>query len=135
MKTQKLYIFILLVFFLGCAAQKEEISLKSTRTLLIPPYVEALSDTNAIIMWKTEDICEAIELKYKDSSPNTIVQEQRETLHRVVLKSLKPGTFYFYRLAGTTNQFSTFRTLSQEREKYSFAVLGDNRTRTLLSRL
>ena len=59
---KKSYILILLVFFLGCAAQKEEISLKSEGTLLIPPYVEALSDTNAIIMWKTEDICEAIEV-------------------------------------------------------------------------
>ncbi len=133
MKIKNFVAFILCSLFVGCTISEKttvHIIAPEEDNILVRPYVETVSETNAIIIWQIKDgVLGHLDLKTKIEKPEIITSSVTDTIFRVVLTNLTPDTEYFYRIAGTSHAFSKFNTLSPERKNYSFGVLGDNRTR------
>jgi len=125
-------ISIICLLFFGCTISEKttvHIFPPPTEDILVQPFVETLGETSAIIVWQINNTSNSyLDLKTKDSDAEIIVASVTNEIFRAVLTNLNPNTKYFYRLAGTSDVFSKFRTLSPERKNYSFGVLGDNRT-------
>jgi predicted phosphodiesterase len=131
MKT-KTILSIICLLFIGCTiSEKTNIRIfpPKTGSVLVRPFVEVFGETNAVIVWQIKDTENSYLLfKKDDDEPKIIPAFNSNQIFRAVIPKLNPDTVYFYKIAGTDNQFSRFRTLSENRENYSFAVLGDNRT-------
>ena len=128
----KIIFSIICLFFIGCTiSEKTNIRIfpPKTGTVLVRPFVEMCGETNAVIVWQIKDTENSYLLfKKEDNEPKIIPAFYSNDIFRAVISKLSPNTIYFYKIAGTENQFSKFRTLSKERKNYSFGVLGDNRT-------
>jgi len=123
----------LCIFFVGCTISEKttvHVIAPETEDILVYPFVEAFSETNAIIIWQIKDgVIGHLDFKTKNEKTEIFTASVTDTIFRVVITNLTPNAEYFYRIAGTSDKFSTFKTLSPERKNYSFGVLGDNRTR------
>ena len=128
----KIIISIICLFFLGCTiSEKTTIRIfpPKTDTVLVRPFVEMFGETNAVIVWKIKGIENSYLLfKRKNDDPKIIPAFYSNNIFRAAISKLNPNTVYFYKLAGTDDDFSKFRTLSKKRTDFSFAVLGDNRS-------
>ena len=133
MKIQKFIVSIICIFVVGCTSSEKttvHIIAPEIKNILIRPFVEVLGETNAIIVWQIKDCSTSLlDFKAKDADSKIISTPITNSIFRAVLTDLIPNTEYSFRIAGTENDFRTFRTLSPERKNYSFGVLGDNRTR------
>ena len=132
MKIKKFIIAITCLLLLGCTISEKttvHIIAPEINDILVPPFVEVLGETNAIIVWQIKDCSTSLlDFKAKDTDSKIISAQISNSIFRVVLTNLIPNTEYSFRIAGSKNNYRTFRTFSPERKNYSFAVLGDNRT-------
>ena len=128
----KIIIPVICLFFLSCTiSEKTNIRIFPPKagTVLVRPFVEVFGETNAVIVWQIKDTENSYLLFKKDNDePKIIPAFYSNQIFRAVVAKLNPDTIYFYKIAGTNDKFSRFRTLSKKRKIYSFAVLGDNRT-------
>jgi len=128
----KTILSIICLLFIGCTiSEKTNIQIfpPKTGTVLVQPFVEMCGKTNAVIVWQIKDTENSYLLfKKENDEPKIIPAIYSNQIFRADVEKLSPGSIYFYKIAGTDNQFSKFRTLSEERKNFSFGVLGDNRT-------
>jgi acid phosphatase type 7 len=112
------------------------------------PYLQAPSETSMTVMWITDRPCtswvkfgqnDALDRKAFHSQHGLIDADQ--TVHRVTLRNLQPGTSYQYRVCsreittfepykviyGDTahSDTLTFTTLDNQKNSFSFVVLND----------
>lgn len=121
--------------------------------ILAGPYLQSPCETGITVMWVTDSKCtswveygsgEDLDGKAFNSEHGLI--DADETIHRVTINGLKPGSDYMYRVCskeilkfepykvtyGDTvkSEVWSFTTLSKGKEKVSFIVLNDIHQRT-----
>ena len=128
MKRPHLLLAILL-FPAGCAtypsAPPERLAPTEVR---VAPFVAALGRTAAAITWETDARMYGW-LEFRGPSGTGVVRtSSASTLHTVILSNLTPGAVYSYAVCGSGETGRAFRTFSPARERFSFGVIGDNRS-------
>jgi len=131
MKT--LHYSLICVLLLTCCTIYEKTIVKitppPTKNIKVLPFVEILGETNAVIIWQVKNVENSfLEFKEEGEEIKIIPAVSSNELFRADVQKLEPNTIYYYRIAGTKSEFSKFKTLSKDKKKFSFAVLGDNRT-------
>ena len=112
------------------------------------PYLQAPSETTMTVMWMTDRPCTSwVEFGQGDSLDRKTFHSRHglidadQTIHRVTLRDLAPGTSYQYRVSsreittfepykvvyGDTvhSDTYTFTTLDDKKDAFSFVVLND----------
>lgn len=137
--TQRLTVLITLAVLAGTVGAAQ---------IVTGPYLQAPTETSMTVMWITDRGCtswvefgqgEALTRKAHHSQHGLIEADQ--TIHRVTLDGLSPGTSYRYRIAsreivrfepykvtyGETifSDSYTFTTLNRKKDRFSCVVLND----------
>ncbi len=112
--------------------------------IIAGPYLQHVTQTSMTIMWETAQPCtsaveygEAEWVKKGQPVPlkNLIEEDEKKTIHELVLKGLKVQTNYLYRVssvdddaAKVASEIYTFQTAVRKDSPFAFVVIGDNRT-------
>ncbi len=116
------------------------ISVSSFAKILMQPYLQALTDSSAVVMIECDSespvIVEFADIEQKLSKTSqtrfAIKTENRRItyLHRVLLSNLEADSKYKYRAihGNDTSQWKQFRTFPGKSSDYIFAAMGDNRS-------
>lgn len=112
--------------------------------IIAGPYLQHVTQTSMTIMWETAQPCTSV-VEYgeaewvKKGQPvplkNLIKEDEKKTIHELVLKGLKVQTNYFYRVGSVNedgekvaSEIYTFQTAVRKDSPFAFVVMGDNRT-------
>ncbi len=93
----------------------------------IGPYVQNVGTDNATICWATVRGEVTVD---PPANQDTCVREYE--MHSVLLRGLKPGTAYAYRVPGDTGETGrcSFTTFAKGEHPFSFCVISDTQNRT-----
>ncbi|MEO0184503.1 MAG: metallophosphoesterase family protein, partial [candidate division WOR-3 bacterium] len=99
--------------------------------MLVKPYLQNLTDSTIVVMWKTSDSLPGAVQYGLDTSYGQIVEQNDSSIyHEILLTSLVLDTVYHYRvISGTdTTQDYSFHTPVLSAKPFCFVVIGDTRT-------
>lgn len=113
----------------------------SSATMLMKPYLQAVSTSSVVVMVECDSQAESVYVEYgltsgygKTAATKSILSPTAGSyVHRVQLSNLLPDTLYHYRTrqgSGTPSADFSFRTAVTPGTPYRFAWLADFRTNT-----
>lgn len=116
-------LLILVLPFTHCVREKHE---SKASNKIIGPYIQRMADDEVTINWSSLEGETQIKM-----SDGTIKKSKQYKQHQSILTGLQANTTYNYDVLndGTTNGQGTFTTYPEKIEPFTFALLGDTRTR------
>ncbi len=131
MKTINFRIVFVLTLFTGMLS----FSSLNAQHILAGPYIVEPGNRAITIRWETDSRGDyTMEFGRKQSKTNKEHLKLRGSknngfLYEVNLKGLKPGSVYYYRLnLQNQNNWHTFKTFADNRDKFTFVAMGDSRS-------
>lgn len=143
MEQKNLVVWVIMVV-LAVGGVSKNVKAQAGPEIIAGPYLQHVTQTSMTIMWETDQPCtsavecgEAEWVAKRQPVPlkNIVKENEKKTIHEIVLKDLKVQTNYFYRVSSANNdgvkvasQIYTFQTAVRQDSPFAFVVIGDNRT-------
>lgn len=96
--------------------------------LTAEPYIQAVSSTEATVMWRTADEVDGEVAYGTGETLDRVAEGQPATIHAIQLTDLEPDTVYTYRASSGNTMYApqTFRTAPGPDGEVTAIVLGDS---------